>query len=235
MPRWLNSPSKTTDTKDCAVCGKTFTKRKSSHKQWLIINCCSSVCGWESKRRNHSNRLNDPIQNLLGTFGGRQRRQNSLRSVWRHVDIRGKDECWPWTARTTTRFPKFQYGVIRFDGLFQRAHRVIWSSIHGAIPDGLVIRHACDNPRCCNPAHLLCGTYADNARDMVIRQRRDWRGMCQANAKLTDENIREIRRLRRSGMMLKDIAPLFEISIPNVGKIANGQAWSHVPDLKEAA
>lgn len=33
------------------------------------------------------------------------------------------------------------------------------------IPEGLVIRHMCHTPRCCNPQHLQCGTNADNYDD----------------------------------------------------------------------
>jgi hypothetical protein len=56
----------------------------------------------------------------------------------------------------------------------------------GPIPDGLQVRHTCDNPPCCNPAHLLLGTQADNCRDMVVRRR-------SGVEKLTPDNVREIR------------------------------------------
>ena len=40
---------------------------------------------------------------------------------------------------------------------------------HGYVPE--VVRHACDNPPCCNPLHLLGGTHADNVADKVRRGR----------------------------------------------------------------
>jgi hypothetical protein len=51
------------------------------------------------------------------------------------------------------------------------AHRVVWELIHGPIPEGLVVRHSCDNPPCCNPAHLLIGTQSDNLMDASVRGR----------------------------------------------------------------
>jgi hypothetical protein len=47
-----------------------------------------------------------------------------------------------------------------------RSHRAAWKLTHGPIPDGLQVLHRCDNPPCCNPAHLFLGTQQDNIADM---------------------------------------------------------------------
>ena len=39
----------------------------------------------------------------------------------------------------------------------------------GEIPKGMVIRHKCDNPNCCNIEHLEIGTQKDNIEDMIKR------------------------------------------------------------------
>lgn len=50
-------------------------------------------------------------------------------------------------------------------------HRLIYKSYYGDIPDGMVVRHKCDNPTCINPLHLELGTRGDNAHDCKIRDR----------------------------------------------------------------
>lgn len=51
------------------------------------------------------------------------------------------------------------------------AHRLSWALVNGDIPSGLVVRHRCDNPPCCNPAHLELGTDAENEADKARRGR----------------------------------------------------------------
>jgi hypothetical protein len=72
---------------------------------------------------------------------------------WEKVSIRGIGDCWPWTARVNC----YGYGTIKVDGKSVLAHRLLWDITN---PDDLVseeeaIYHACNSPRCCNPAHLL--------------------------------------------------------------------------------
>lgn len=88
---------------------------------------------------------------------------------WRKVDQSGgPDACWPWMG---ARKPK-GYGnfcTVRTPPKTVLAHRYAYEQTHGPIPEGLVLRHRCDNPPCCNPAHLLPGTGAENTQDAIER------------------------------------------------------------------
>ncbi len=72
--------------------------------------------------------------------------------------------CVPWKGARTGPPPN-HYGHLRVGGRDWKAHRWVWTQIHGAIPAGICVLHACDNPTCINPDHLFLGTHRDNMRD----------------------------------------------------------------------
>lgn len=83
-----------------------------------------------------------------------------------HQKGNGDDDCWIWTGTQNGR-PKKRYGVIRDNYKQKKAHRVSYELYKGQIPEGLVVRHLCDNKLCVNPRHLKLGTVSDNNRDKV--------------------------------------------------------------------
>ena len=147
---------------------------------------------------------------------------------WSKVDVRGPDECWPWTAATAWN----GYGRIGSGGRGEGtlgAHRVAWASTNGKIPDGLCVLHICDNPPCCNPQHLFLGTQADNLRDCAAKGRSaDTRGEKCSAAKLTTIGVRLIRYWLSKGYMQKEIADTFGVSRPTISNINRGYSWSHI-------
>lgn len=80
--------------------------------------------------------------------------------------VRKSDGCWEWTARVSPE----GYGEF-WDDRNVRAHRFSWSLVNGPIPDGLMVCHRCDNPRCVRPDHLFLGTNRENIRDMMAKGR----------------------------------------------------------------
>lgn len=155
----------------------------------------------------------------------------SIRNVgdrfWSKVDrSAGPDACWPWTA-TTSRdgYGRFAYPVTV--GGRVHAHRFSYSLAHGPVPDGLVVCHSCDNPPCCNPAHLFLGTPADNSADMVAKGRQA-RGERQHLAKLTEAAVREIRRLHGEGHTCAALADRFKVSVPTVQSVVVRLTWKDV-------
>lgn len=99
---------------------------------------------------------------------GRRKGLTEEEHFWARVDRRGPDECWPWRGGKI----KMGYGVLAFHGHHRMATHVAWSLANGhPFPDGLLCLHSCDNPPCCNPAHLRPGDHKDNAGDAVARGR----------------------------------------------------------------
>jgi hypothetical protein len=139
-------------------------------------------------------------------------------AFWAHVVLRKADQCWPWNGTLTRR----GYGVIsRGTGTQIRAHRVSYVLEHGPIPDGLLVRHTCDNPRCVNPKHLLVGTNYDNAQDAVGRGRMA-AGERSGRAKLTAAQACQIRD---GGESPSWVAKKFGINESAVRKIRTGERW----------
>jgi len=142
---------------------------------------------------------------------------------WEKVDIRGPNECWPWTAYTND----MGYGMIKHKGRALRAHRVAWELTYGPIPEGMFVCHHCDNPLCCNPAHLFIGTQADNLTDMA-QKGRSTLGERDGMSKLTAKQVREIRRCYAEGMLQIRLATEYGVSQNHISNIVNHRRWRHV-------
>lgn len=56
-------------------------------------------------------------------------------------------------------------------GKYKFHYRDYWNKEKGNVPEGLLIRHMCDDPRCCNINHLELGTTQDNTNDNINRKR----------------------------------------------------------------
>jgi len=143
------------------------------------------------------------------------------RRFWSKVDVCGSCECWPWQASRH----KQGYGWFRYQGRMHLAHRIAYMLSTSADPADAVILHVCDNPECCNPAHLRAGTQQDNIADMDAKGRRP-AGEFAPQAKLTNSQAQDIRRLYRQGRYNQpQLARLFGVDASQVSRIITGQAY----------
>jgi hypothetical protein len=157
-------------------------------------------------------------------------RRTRPENFWRHVGRGGDDECWPYLgARTTTGYGDCTYGRQQW-----KAHRLAWTLTNGPIADGLHVCHACDNKLCCNPAHLFLGTRFDNLRDAAQKgllsvPHLGGRGEHSSQSKLTEEQVRDIRRRYAAGETLTSIAATHGVTRANCGYIVRRVTWQSVP------
>lgn len=84
------------------------------------------------------------------------------------VDRSNWSGCWIWRGTPNTGGYS-QFALTRKHRV--GAHRYAYERALGPIPDGMVICHRCDNPRCVRPSHLFAGTYRDNTMDGVAKGR----------------------------------------------------------------
>jgi hypothetical protein len=133
------------------------------------------------------------------------------------------EACWPWTGAVNNA----GYGKFQLDGRTLGAHKVAWQLINGPVPDGLFVCHRCDNPPCCNPAHLFLGTPAENTQDMHRKNRYPVRrGAKHHKAKLTDQQVAEIRqRLQDAATPYSLLAAEFGVSKSTIWRVARRLNW----------
>lgn len=155
-------------------------------------------------------------------------RVNQPSDIFKYIEMRGADECWPytgnsWGGRKRDPRPYFATG-----GRRTMAYRIVWELVNGReLTSDELILHSCDNGAapigCCNPAHLRIGSNQDNSDDMTLRQRH---GM---NA----TQVKQIMRLLSEGKSQQSIADVMGCSRENVSAIATGRSYKRYQQTEE--
>jgi hypothetical protein len=126
------------------------------------------------------------------------------------IEMRGPDECWPWKASTDDS----GYGLVWLTDALFKASRVAWRHFKGTDPSDKLVCHTCDNPPCCNPAHLFLGTKLDNNAD------RHRKGRTVLPFKLTPTNRRDIDILRKLGIPRVVIAKRYGVCADTISRVS---------------
>lgn len=106
-------------------------------------------------------------------------------------------------------------------------YRVVFEQMFGEVPKGQLVRHTCDNTMCINPEHLILGTPKDNLMDAFERNRMPL-GSDRPNAKITEEQAKEVKRLLKMNVRQIEIAKKLGINYCTVKQIKQGRTWKHV-------
>lgn len=199
------------------------SRRSCSVEDCHKISFASSLCGSHYYR---SRKYGNPFQGRnnpgIGTTPSER--------FWSKVLIGEPDECWEWQGSYTTT--GYGLAVLCFEGVrVHRSNRIAWTLANNRLPE-LHILHSCDNRKCCNPVHLRQGTNYENVRDCIERGRKVTGcvvGEQHPHAKLTENDVREIRGLLASGVPQWTIAKRFGLkSRSPVCEIKAGRGWRHV-------
>lgn len=132
-------------------------------------------------------------------------------------------ECWEWQGHLHAN----GYGRLTNKRKTQYAHRFMYESFYGEIPEGMDVCHKCDNRKCVNPNHLFLGSRKDNMRDAMIKGRLQ-RGEERYNSVLNEEIVRKARKLRDEGLLVKEIANRFGVEVHTMGNAIRRKTWRHV-------
>lgn len=192
--------------KSCESCGGEIKLPKGRSRRWLeTARFCSRSC------RGNGAPPPDP----------------SDRRFWARVDRRGPAECWPWTGATGNK----GYGVVRRHGKLTPASRHAYELTHGRLSAPSVqVCHSCDNPPCCNPAHLFAGTATQNEQDKIAKGRnRKAVGERAPTAKLTEDQVRAIRAEHAAGgISQSELARRYGVRSGTLRNVVLGISWRHV-------
>jgi hypothetical protein len=106
-------------------------------------------------------------------------------------------------------------------------HQLVLEAFGGPRPEGLQVRHKDGDRRNNALENLAWGTGKENAVDRV-RHRTDPQGERNPFAKLTEEQVRQIRARALAGEVSHRIAMDFPCTARNVRAIKVGRSWPHL-------
>lgn len=152
--------------------------------------------------------------------------------------IHSTSGCWEWTGCSRGN----GYGCMKVGSKLIDTHRLSFLVFKGAIPDGLLVCHTCDNKKCINPDHLFTGTHQDNYDDSIKKGRASAHslenrlkirehGRRVALAYILGNNSTLISNIR-ADLMLDisgaDIGRKYGVSKFVVSRIKNNKAWQWI-------
>jgi len=170
---------------------------------------------------------------------------------WSKVDVLAARDtrCWNYRGGKNSR----GYGKHSLPSengpATEGAHRIAFAIAAGiSMTSEDYICHHCDNPSCCNPAHLFKGTALENNRDayakgrnLIPSQRPGFipvhvrnphhyahRGADSPSAKLTEDQAWSLLHERANGASVPDLAAKYGMSKEGVGGICAGRKWRHL-------
>lgn len=174
---------------------------------WKYGGYCACGCGQKTQRapadhKTYGWKKGEPYEYVS------QHHNNKKRSNYVEEDRGFEPPCHIWQGQPSQRYPS-----IKIKGKPKKLHSWAWEKTFGPIPDGFVVHHRCDQPRCCNPQHLELVTQAVNSQ----------RGR---SSRLTMEKANQIRALYATGdYSYRQLGAMYEVSLTTVQNVVYGHTW----------
>jgi len=154
-----------------------------------------------------------------------EKREHIFKIFKKNTELDKVSGCILWKNKLIKR----GYGAVQYEGKPMSAHRVSWMINRGPIPKGMCVCHHCDNPACVNHKHLFLGTFKDNWDDMVKKgRRRAVAGDDCSWSKLTEVQVREIKKRLALGEGNTRLGYEFGVEAGTIADIRRGKNWKHV-------
>lgn len=123
--------------------------------------------------------------------------------------------------------------VMAVDRQSARARRVMYEICIGPVPAGKNVIATCWNKLCIEPSHLKAVTKTEQMQQAsehgrlfsTSRTIKNMRTKRATSAKLTAEQVQEMRARRVDGETLAALAAAYGVHLSRVHKIVTGQAW----------
>lgn len=149
-----------------------------------------------------------------------------------------------WTKRTprtkviSHHWTKMKPSVSKKNGYFKlklfekgvkkycTVHHLVLLVFVGPKPNGMFGCHNDGNPQNNHVDNLRWDTPRSNSEDVIKHKSRA--GTKNPRAKITEDDVREIKRMRKEGMTYVEIAKSFPVKPYMVWAICNGKNWWHV-------
>lgn len=212
------------------MAGKKIDKKGNIFGRWTVLErserfnekgvywLCKCKCGNENEVHNSALILGRSLS--CGCSRLKENRRNKFFESRYKINSFG---CWEWQGARD----KNGYGLY---GVKTKAHRYSYEKHKGKIPEGMCVCHNCpggDNKGCVNPDHLWLGSQAENIWDKEPKGKQT-KGQDSGRAKLTDKNVRSIRKKLEKGISGLVLAQEYKVTPGLIYHIKHRRTWKHL-------
>jgi hypothetical protein len=141
---------------------------------------------------------------------------------WKQIQFPSNyNDCWIFNGKLYSN----GYGCFGINRTSFLAHRISFLIYYHYLPNNEnIVMHNCDNRACVNPLHLKEGSTSDNIQDMLNKNRNNpSKGENHFRCKLSDQDVLDIRKARKKGVLGKVLAEKYHVSKTQIYRIANNK------------